>query len=183
MEKSNKIFFLIAVMALICMVSCTPKNYYKFSDVEYHNRRTDAVKFLYVVDTIQIDNPVVFTLEGRDYVCADTIVKDKKIDDSLFERQDVYPYSDAFYFCMTMDDFNRNKNFQRHANVIGKVVNIKYKNKTLWTRGFDLPRVTFTIGLVNHDYYEHNTRCADYPNKRLKIKGSQNSYIKVLTCY
>lgn len=182
MVKLSKIQVIIATLGLICIFSCSPKNYFRFTDDEYRSRKTDAYKFLYVVDTIQIENPIVFLYEGHHYVCADTIVKDKKIDDSLFERQDVYLYMSDFYFFMTHDDFMRIKNFQRETSEKEKVVNIKYKNETLYTYGFDQQNVSFIMGLVNHDFYEYKVRCPDYPNKSLKIKNSQNTYVTVLTC-
>lgn len=182
MEKLSKIKTIIATLGLICIFSCSQKNYFRFTDDEYRNRRTDAYQFLYVVDTIQIENPIVFLYEGHHYVCADTIVKNKIIDDALFERQDVYLYLSDFYFFMTNNDFKRIENFQKKTNEKEKAIKVKYKNKTLYTHGFDQQCVTFMLGLVNHDFYEYKVRCPDYPNKRLKIKNSQNTYVKVLTC-
>lgn len=185
--KLNNFFFIFIVLFSIFFVSCSRNVYsdfFTFSHKEYMYRQTQDYKFLYVVDSVTLESPIAFTHKGHWYVCADSIIKNYKIEKSFFARPDIFLYAQNYLFMLTSNDyFSDFKKYSHEYKEVETTERIYYKNQPLYTIRFNKPKVRFLMGLINHDFYEYNVRCPDYPYKPIKNKNPQNTFFKILTCY
>ena len=139
---------------------------------------------MYIVDSMYISNPIAFYKEGHWYVCADTIIKNNKINESFFDRTDVYLYLNEFFSVLPIESRYFNPiNYSNEYEMVESEEKVRYKKHAYPIRRFNKSNVRFLLGLINEDFYEQSVACMDCAYKRNMMHNSQNTYLKILTTY
>jgi len=144
-------------------------------------------KSFYVVDTIQIEDPVVVCHEGR-FVCSRKLLDTVKIDKNFFERPDVFLLSQyGLYNDLDLADFDK------YLDILGEecktevktTLNTELETKyyKVYLREFKTPPAFFILGLINANYYNKNNMTIDGSSYLMDTKDQKTSYYKIVYPY
>ena len=156
--KKISIFFVLLFGLSSCVI---PKRLY---DLNYKGEPNH--KNFYVVDTIQIEDPVVIYFRGR-FVCSRKILNSPnlKFDKKFFKRPDVFIFSNNLgydldniiedYFKYPYPDYG-NCSIEMKFQILK---NDKNDKNVIYLREFKNQPAYFILGLINANYY--NMKHAD----------------------
>ena len=173
---STKIVILLFMTLMT--ISCVSHQY---RDYYYYDHRNDNYQCFFVVDTIDIRDPIVVKEKGTYFIVSRTAIENgAKSIENLFRDTDVYIASfDEFFFY---------KYLSKEARVWSRYVNkvsIYSETEKITINGkiyekFKSPHVSFILGLIKVNYYNTVMACMDCDWYMLKNQEYKNSYYRMV---
>ncbi len=149
-------------------------------DNYYVGHPTDRNQSFFIVDTIDIADPVIVREKGTDFIISKKVLEEKpKGMKDLSRISDVYILEyDSFFFY----SFLSSKDMQRF-----QAINVSFYTDTedivihgkMYKR-FKSAKVSFILGLVNTDFYNAMMRNACGEWFMIKDKDCKNSYYRIV---
>ena len=173
MNTKNFVFLILSLMVASC-------GSYQYRDDYYSVNRNDNEECFFVVDTIDISDPIVVKEKGDYFIVSrPALEKGAKSIEELFQETDVYIACFEEYFFYK---FLSKKFWPRyiHNNVTfySETEEITINRKTY--EQFKSPNVSFILGLIKVNYY--NTvmakTCDDW--YMIKNRKYKNSYYRIV---
>ncbi len=144
-------------------------------------------QFIYIVDTIIIESPVIIAYKNWYYVMSEDLLKNHKVNNKLFQRTDVYILSESGFvspnaekFACYPNDYYTQLAFEYDRKNVIKVE--EYKNCHYNVYKFVCPNIKFFLTLMNLSMLNcEYCNIMDGPKGRpIKQKNPLNIYYKVV---
>lgn len=127
--------------------------------VDFYYQGESNYKNFYIVDTIKINNPILFYYQrGRFVTCADTLFKQKKITEKFLKRPDVFVFSWNLRSDFDLSQLKRYK-YKDYGKCDVKKQISNYKGVELYR--FTCDSVKFILGMINVNYFNSAHVSAD----------------------
>ena len=170
-----KNLFLYILISFLSIISCKSPSHIR------NEYKSGHIKNIYIVDTIEIDTPVVFTFEGKTYVCPNHLLEKNRMDYRIFDNPQMFlcmdlcnllelRAEDLFKYAHENCDERDNCNKVRDCRINGKSISV-YQFEG---------NVQFLLGLINVEFYNSRMVCLDCNWKRIKDKHHNISYRQVV---
>jgi hypothetical protein len=171
----NYIFLVLSLLIVSCGNYQYRDNYY------YLEHRNDNNQCFYVVDTINIPNPILVKEKGDYFIVSRTAIeKGTKNIEKLFHETDVYIAGlEEFFFYKYLS--KESKVWSRYVNKVSlysETEQITINGKTY--EKFKSPNVSFILGLIKVNYYNTVMETIDSDWYMLKNREYKNSYYRIV---
>lgn len=169
----NYILFILSLLTVSCGSYQYRDNYY------YIEHRNDNDQCFYVVDTINIPNPILVKEKGDYFVVSRTALeKDTKNIEKLFHETDVYiaGLHEFFFYKYLSKKFW--PHYMHNASFYTETEKITIDGKTY--EKFKSPNVSFILGLIKVNYYNTVMETIDSDWYMLKNREYKNSYYRIV---
>lgn len=174
MKMKNYILYILSLFVVSC-------GSYQYRDDYYYEHRNDNNQCFFVVDTIDIPNPILVKEKGDYFIVPQTAIEKgtNNIED-LFHETDVYIAGlDEFFFYKYLS--KEEKVWSRFVNKVS-IYNDKEKitiNGKVYEK-FKSPNVSFILGLIKVNYYNTVMAAMDRDWYMLKNREFKNSYYRIV---
>lgn len=183
--KMRNVLYTLLVLSI---ASCTT-THITYDDADYlmmRNMKYEQYNCFYIVDTISILHPIVFTINTHKYICSGDIIRNNKIDNAFLKRPDVFLFQRSvgeYYDFMPTNIIDKYLNHDISHDTCHMKENdykLRYKSHQIPTYRFVEQDVRLTLALINLKYYNMKSSCLDCGNyKEIKTSDSQNLFYKI----
>ena len=168
----------IYILSLVFM-SCGS---YQYHDNYYAlDHRNDNNQCFFVVDTIDIPNPILIKEKGDYFIVSQTALeKGTKSIDNLYHETDVYiaGFEEFFFYKYLPKEARIWSRYVNKVSIYAETEKITINGKTY--EKFKSPHVSFILGLINVNYYNTIMACMDCDWYMLKNREYKNSYYRIV---
>ena len=166
----------ISVFMLLVMSSCVC---YKYRDSHYSLNPKDRGQCFFVVDTIDIEDPIVVKEKGENFIVSRSVLEknDKRIS-NIFREADVYIagfYEFNFYNFLSKRDLPR---YLSKMSFYSETEDININGRSCMK--FKSSNVSFILCLINANYYNNvmANSCDDW--YMIKNREYKNTYYRIV---
>ena len=166
------IFYILSLVIASC-------GSYQYSDDYYLEHRNDNDQCFYVVDTIEIPNPIIINEKGGYYIVSrNALGKKTKNIEKLFHETDVYIAGLHEFFFYKYLSKKVQLRYMHKASFYTETEKITIDGKTY--EKFKSPNVSFILGMIKVNYYNTVMACLDCDWQMLKNREYKNSYYRIV---
>lgn len=165
--KKNIYILLTAVV----FASCTSTS----NIMDFNYMGEDNYKNIYIVDTIEIKQPITIHYGNSKFVVSrNTLLKQKQLTNNFFLRPDVFVLRSNIYRDFSSKDVKSYTFAKTPYCELGELVKIGGYS----TREFKCDSVKFILGLINVNYYNTHFNSENY--YQIRQKNQKINYFKIV---
>lgn len=153
----------------ILMISVIMFVFLNFSCIRTQREVSKEYKSFYVIDTIQIDHPILLEKDGNCFVASRKLVYRSRINANFFKTPGVYLIGKKHIF-PNVKNRNSWRLFVLSAGMVGKNIALYDFSKEV---------TSFILGLVNVNYLNEENKS----NRLIRIKKKKAKYLYVKVVY
>ncbi len=181
-----------------CCAAQREKIFLNKEKIDYNFKGAANYNLFYIVDTIEIEDPVLI-YHNESYVCSKQLLDSIDIDESFFQRHDVFIFRNYFeYFLMMKSEVEGVRKYFEHYNRLEDDVcyekSLIYSNecKNLYIHEFN-EHISFILALINTNLYksisfvytssyeQNDWGMFRFPYYKRKDRDLTTSYYKIVT--